>query len=154
LITINLKSLLNQHDISQRKLSKELGIRQPTLSAIVNNDIKHIPVDVIDRICEYINCQPGDLMKHISADKNAPDSPAARQPNHQSAPKPAKEEKHYRAFTEAGASRVDLQELTTNIKYQLDIGETFGMNVLADLLQNARQQQEEKATTKPINDTL
>lgn len=119
----------------------------------MNNDIKHIPVDVIDGICEYFNCQPGDLMKHISADKNAPDSPAARQPDHEPTPKPTKEEKHYRTFTEADASRVDLQELTANIKYQFDIGETFGMNVLADLLQKARQQQEE-ATTQPINDTL
>lgn len=109
---------------------------------------------VLDRICTVFECQPGDIMEHTPSDKNIPDSSIARQPDHEPTQKPAKEEKHYRTFTEADASRVDLQELTTNIKYQFDIGETFGMNILADLLQKARQQQEEKATTQPINDTL
>lgn len=55
---------------------------------------------------------------------------------------PTKPEKHYRSFTDADAKLVDLLELPTNVKYQLEIGETFGMDVLATLLEKARQQEQ------------
>lgn len=54
---------------------------------------------------------------------------------------PKKQKPQYRAFIDADAKLVDLPELLTNVKYQLEIGETFGMDVLATLLEKARQQE-------------
>lgn len=55
-----------------------------------------------------------------------------------------KQEKHCKPFTDADARLIDLSELLTNVKYQLDIWETFGKDVLAALMEKARQQEAEK----------
>ena len=63
-IKFRLKVLLAMNEMTQKQLAKITGIRPPTISAICTNSIKHIPVDVIDRICTALNCQPGDLMEY------------------------------------------------------------------------------------------
>jgi len=48
-------------------------------------------------------------------------------------------EKRYKLFTEAEAKLINLSELLTNVRYQIDIAETFGMEVLRTLMERARQ---------------
>ena len=55
-------------------------------------------------------------------------------------PSTTKPEKHYKPFTEEDEQRIDLPELLKNIRYQIDISDTFGMDVLATLMEKARQQ--------------
>ena len=57
-------------------------------------------------------------------------------------PKPptTRPEKRYKPFTDADATKVDFQKLQTNLRYQMDIADAFGMNVLAALMEKARQQ--------------
>ena len=45
--------------------AEKAGIRPPTISAICTGTAKHLPVDVIDKICTVLNCQPGDFIQHI-----------------------------------------------------------------------------------------
>ena len=65
MIKFRLKVLLAMNDMTQMQFSEKTGIRQPTISAICTGSAKHLPVDVLDKICEVLNCQPGDLMEHI-----------------------------------------------------------------------------------------
>lgn len=65
-IKFHLKKLLAINEMTQKELSKRTGIRPPTISAICNNTVKHIPVDVLEKICTELNCQPGDIIEHIS----------------------------------------------------------------------------------------
>lgn len=55
--------------MTQKRLAEITGIRPPTISKIYLGTIDRLPVDVIDRICQALDCQPGDLMEYI------PDSP-------------------------------------------------------------------------------
>ena len=48
--------------------------------------------------------------------------------------------KRYKKLTEAAIRRIDLPELASNIRYQLDIADTYGQEALAQLLKKARQQ--------------
>lgn len=48
--------------------------------------------------------------------------------------------KRYKKLTEAAMRRIDLPELASNIRYQLDIADTYGQEALAQLLKKARQQ--------------
>lgn len=57
-------------DMNQRMLSEATGIRPPTISAICNNSIREIPVSVLDKICTVLECQPGDIIEHISNEKD------------------------------------------------------------------------------------
>ena len=53
-----------------------------------------------------------------------------------------KQKKQYQPFTNEDATKIDLQKLLKNIPYQLEIANNFGMDVLASLMEKARQQQE------------
>ena len=64
-IKFHLKKLLALNEMTQKELSERTGIRPPTISAICNNSIKHVPISVLDKICEQLNCQPGDIIEHI-----------------------------------------------------------------------------------------
>lgn len=70
-IRFRLKVLLAERNMTQKQLAEMTGIRPPTISAIATNTVKHIPVNVIERICEALNCQPGDLMEYATASPEA-----------------------------------------------------------------------------------
>lgn len=61
-IKSRLKVVLAENDMTQKQLAEDTGIRPPTVSAICTNTAKHIPIDVLDKICETLNCQPGDIL--------------------------------------------------------------------------------------------
>lgn len=61
MIKSRLKILLTEKGLTQRKLSELTGVRPATLTGIVNNSIKQIPVDSVSKICKALNCDVGDL---------------------------------------------------------------------------------------------
>lgn len=65
MIKFKLKVLLAMHDMTQKKISEITDIRQPTISAICNNNIKQLPIDALDKLCAALNCQPADIMEYI-----------------------------------------------------------------------------------------
>lgn len=69
MIKFHLKRALALCEKTQKQLSEETGIRPPTVSAIATGSVKHIPVDVLNKICTFLNCQPSDIMEYIPDDK-------------------------------------------------------------------------------------
>ena len=65
MIRIKLKAVLAEKGVKQKDLVELTGIRQPTLSAMNNNAVKHIPLDVLNKICAVLNCQPADLLEYV-----------------------------------------------------------------------------------------
>ena len=61
----NLRAMLAQHNLTQSKLSELTGIRPGTITNIVNNNIKQIPVEAVCKICKLLNCDIGDLWHYI-----------------------------------------------------------------------------------------
>ena len=51
--------------MTQSKLSEITGIRPGTITNIVNNTIKQIPVEAICKICETLNCDIGDIFHYV-----------------------------------------------------------------------------------------
>lgn len=64
-LKMTLKVMLAKRELTQKQLSEITGIRSPTISAICTNTAKHLPVDVIEKICGCLECQPGDWMEYI-----------------------------------------------------------------------------------------
>ena len=56
---------LARKKMTQKRLAEITGIRPPTISKIFLGTIDRLPVDVLDRICQALDCQPGDLMEFI-----------------------------------------------------------------------------------------
>jgi DNA-binding Xre family transcriptional regulator len=55
--------LLLEKNMNKTELMKAIGLSPPTLAKLSKNQ----PVDgkVIVRICEYLHCQPGEVMEYI-----------------------------------------------------------------------------------------
>lgn len=64
MIKSNLKALMEQHDISQRQLSIKTGIRPQTLKNMTTGEIKQIPVEAVNSICELFNCKLSDIFEY------------------------------------------------------------------------------------------
>lgn len=63
MIIFTLNEILFRKKITQNQLSIKTGIRGTTISRIRKNEIKELPVSVIDRICDVLECDPGDWIK-------------------------------------------------------------------------------------------
>lgn len=69
MIKFKVKVMLAMREMTQKELAEKTGIRPPTISAICTGAAKHIPVDVLDKICDALDCQPADLLEHIVEEK-------------------------------------------------------------------------------------
>ena len=69
MIKFRVKVMLALNEMTQKDLAERTGIRPPTVSAICTGAVKHLPVEALNKICDVLNCQPGDLMEFIPDNK-------------------------------------------------------------------------------------
>lgn len=53
--------LLNKRDISKNKLKEDLGLGSNTIAKFANHE--PVSFEVLDRLCKYLDAQPGDLIE-------------------------------------------------------------------------------------------
>jgi putative transcriptional regulator len=63
MIKIELEKLLEGRSLYW--LSRETGIRWATLAAMVNGKAQRLDLDALERICEALECQPGNLLVKV-----------------------------------------------------------------------------------------
>ena len=56
-----LLDILNRRNISKLELMKMAGISRETLSKLSKNE--SVTIQTIDKICNVLKCQPGELME-------------------------------------------------------------------------------------------
>jgi len=64
------KATQQQHNIAINDVQRETGIAWSTLNAWANNQVTRYDAPVIQGLCDYFDCQVGDLLvyeKEISA---------------------------------------------------------------------------------------
>lgn len=64
MIIIKLQQLLDDKNVSQRALARELDIRQDTINKMCNNNAVFIRIDHLDKICAYFNCSLEDILEY------------------------------------------------------------------------------------------
>ena len=47
------------------EVAEAAGIHRATLSKVANQPGANIGTDIIDKLCRYFGCQPGDLLVHV-----------------------------------------------------------------------------------------
>lgn len=65
MIKSRLKVMLAVREMTQKDLADRTGIRPPTVSAICTGAVKQYPMSAMDKICEVLECQPGDILEYI-----------------------------------------------------------------------------------------
>ena len=62
-IIINLDVMLAKRKIRSNELANAIGITEQNLSILKTGKAKAIRLSTLDAICEYLECQPGDLLE-------------------------------------------------------------------------------------------
>lgn len=68
IVYTKLMRLLEDRQISFYRLRKSINIADGTLSRLRQN--RSVSMETINRICQMLQCQPGDLMEYIEDPEN------------------------------------------------------------------------------------
>ena len=61
--------LLKERGIKKIALRTKYGLNPKTVDSLTKN--KSVTVDTIMKLCEILNCQPGDIMEYVADEKSA-----------------------------------------------------------------------------------
>lgn len=70
-ITVRLDVMLALRKAKSKDLAAYVGITETNLSLLKSGRVKGIRFETLDRICEYLDCQPGDLLVHEPGEQPA-----------------------------------------------------------------------------------
>lgn len=62
MIEIKLEQLLNERGMTAYALAKQAGLHQSVIGKFRHNAAKAVRLDVLDRICDALGCEPGELL--------------------------------------------------------------------------------------------
>ncbi|EKD73061.1 MAG: hypothetical protein ACD_45C00473G0015 [uncultured bacterium] len=67
-IIINLDVMLAKRKIRSKELAEAIGITEQNLSILKTGKAKAMRLSTLDAICNYLSCQPGDLLEFAAED--------------------------------------------------------------------------------------
>ncbi len=68
-IVVNLDVVLARRKIKSADLAKAIGITPPNLSILKTGKAKAIRFSTLEAICDYLGCQPGDILEYRGEDE-------------------------------------------------------------------------------------
>ena len=66
MIVINLDIMMAKRKISSGELAERVGITQANLSILKTNKARAIRFSTLEKLCEVLECQPGDILEYSS----------------------------------------------------------------------------------------
>lgn len=63
-IFVQLDLMLARRKMRSRDLAAAVGITEVNISLLKSGKVKGVRFDTLERICEVLQCQPGDLLVH------------------------------------------------------------------------------------------
>jgi putative transcriptional regulator len=78
-IVVRLDVMLALRKVRSKDLAAYVGITEANLSLLKSGKVKGVRFDTLERICEYLHCQPGDLLEYVPATEKIETSADARE---------------------------------------------------------------------------
>jgi len=69
-IVVNLDVMLAKRKIRSKELAERVGLTEQNISLLKSGKVRGIRFNTLAKICEVLNCQPGDILEY------APDPPS------------------------------------------------------------------------------
>lgn len=63
-IVINLDVMMAKRKISSNELAEKIGITPANLSVLKTGKAKAVRFSTLEKICEVLECQPGDILEY------------------------------------------------------------------------------------------
>ncbi|MBX3586753.1 MAG: helix-turn-helix domain-containing protein [Ramlibacter sp.] len=61
-IVVKLGVVMAQRHVRSKDLAAHVGITEANLSLLKQGKVKGVRFDTLQKICDYLQCQPGDLL--------------------------------------------------------------------------------------------
>ena len=63
-IVVNLDVMLARRKMRSKELAERIGITEANVSLLKGGRVKGVRFETLARICEALDCQPGDLLEY------------------------------------------------------------------------------------------
>lgn len=64
-IVVQLDVMLARRKVKSRDLAEFVGITEANMSLLKQGKVKGVRFETLERICEYLRCQPGELLVFV-----------------------------------------------------------------------------------------
>lgn len=71
-IVVNLDVMLAKRKMRLKELAAAIGLTEQALSMIKTGKVKGVRFETLVKICDVLDCQPGDLMEFVREADNGP----------------------------------------------------------------------------------
>jgi len=61
-IIVQLDIMLARRKVKSKDLAEHVGITEANISLLKQGRVKGVRFDTLEKICDYLQCQPGDLL--------------------------------------------------------------------------------------------
>jgi putative transcriptional regulator len=68
-IIVNLDVMLAKRKMRSKELAERIGITEQNVSLLKSGKVRGVRFDTLGKICEVLNCQPGDLLEYRGDDE-------------------------------------------------------------------------------------
>ncbi len=72
-INVTLDIMLAKRKMRSKELAERIGISEPNLSLLKSGKVKGVRFETLAKICEVLDCQPGDLLEFIEEPDSSDD---------------------------------------------------------------------------------
>jgi len=69
-IIVNLDVMLAKRKIRGKELAAKVGITEQNLSLLRTGKVKGVRFSTLEKICQILECQPGDILEFVLDDLN------------------------------------------------------------------------------------
>jgi putative transcriptional regulator len=63
-IIVNLDVMLAKRKMRPKELAERIGITEQNVSLLKSGKVRGIRFETLEKICEVLQCQPGDILEH------------------------------------------------------------------------------------------
>ena len=67
-IVVQLDVMLARRKVKSKDLAEQVGITEANMSLLKQGKVKGVRFDTLEKICAYLQCQPGDLLAWVPDD--------------------------------------------------------------------------------------
>jgi putative transcriptional regulator len=68
MIKINIDAMLVKRKMSVTELTEKVGLTMTNISLLKNGKVKGLRFATLEKICEALDCQPGDILEYVKED--------------------------------------------------------------------------------------
>ena len=63
-IVVTLDLMLAERKVTSKELARHVGITEANLSLLKQGKVRGVRFATLEKICEYLDCQPGQLLRY------------------------------------------------------------------------------------------